>query len=228
MDNTTPSLNALGDLHGTDKRRDIHNYLDIYERALRPDKDQVSSVLEVGVKHGASLRIWHDFFPQAQITGVDIKPAARKHEAGRIAIRIADQSDSPALRRIAKERGPFDLIVDDGSHIWAHQISTFRALFPFLKPGGLFIIEDLHTSYGRFIPKYAGEAGGQKASDYVLGLADRTIGRGVFVEPEPANRIDRILAFQIETISFARGAALIRKRRDTAAEATQDPEADPT
>jgi hypothetical protein len=61
--------------------------------------------------------------------------------------------DAPKLTSLARELGPFDFIIDDGSHLNAHQIETFGILWPHLKDGGTYIVEDVQTSYW---PSYGG------------------------------------------------------------------------
>jgi 8-demethyl-8-alpha-L-rhamnosyltetracenomycin-C 2'-O-methyltransferase len=90
--------------------------------------------------------MWKHYFPRAIIYGMDIEDKRGVDEPRLVTIQ-ADQSDHEELARVAERFGPFDIIVDDGSHISSHVITTFRALFPCLRPNGLYIIEDLCTSY---------------------------------------------------------------------------------
>jgi 23S rRNA U2552 (ribose-2'-O)-methylase RlmE/FtsJ len=93
---------------------------------------------------GASIKMWADYFPRAHIYGVDIN-AAPHPDTDRITTFVADQGDPDALRKVYEEAGsqPFDVIVDDGSHRHDHQQITFGVLFPCLRPGGLYFIEDI-------------------------------------------------------------------------------------
>jgi hypothetical protein len=90
--------------------------------------------------------MWEEYFPNATIHGVDINPECKKYESGRIKITVADQGNESQLKELEK-LGPFDLIVDDGSHFCRHQILSFKTLFPFVKKGGIYVIEDAATSY---------------------------------------------------------------------------------
>ena len=119
---TLSSLEEIGRRHCTDKSTWLHNYLGFYERFLAPIRHRATSVLEIGVFQGHSLTMWEEYFPKAEVVGVDIDPTAAQHARGRVHIEIADQSSSSDLERIATKHGPFDLIIDDGSHIWSHQI----------------------------------------------------------------------------------------------------------
>jgi predicted O-methyltransferase YrrM len=134
-------LCMIAEKHGTDKFSK-HNYTKVYYELLAGRVGSVRRVLEIGIKRGASLRMWAEFFPGAKITGVDIKEKNLFTE-DRIATFLGDQMAPSSLTKIGRERGPFDLIVDDGCHHAPHQTSAARWLLPFLAPGGIYIIEDI-------------------------------------------------------------------------------------
>ena len=92
--------------------------------------------------------MWREFLPSAQIVGLDLNDTGAIHAGEQIAVEIGNQAGPAVLRRLVEARGPFDVIVDDGSHIWTNQLVSFETLFPTLVPGGLYILEDVHTSYG--------------------------------------------------------------------------------
>lgn len=100
-------------------------------------------VLEIGVQGGGSLKIWRDMFPEAEIVGVDIDPECKKHEDERITVQIGSQSDVKFLESL----GEFDIIIDDGGHTMTQQQVSLKWLMPQLREGGIYVIEDLHTSY---------------------------------------------------------------------------------
>jgi hypothetical protein len=90
--------------------------------------------------------MWAEYFPQAQVYGLDVRPSTLINE-GRIHSFVCDQSKPEQLcKALTDHRIEPDLVVDDGSHLWSHQISTYRALYPLLKAGVVYIVEDLHTS----------------------------------------------------------------------------------
>lgn len=143
----TDSLNRIGKRHGTDKYR--HGYLPFYERHLRSLQASQVVLLEIGVFKGQSLRMWADFFVNGKIIGADIA-RERFIQGDRIACHQVDQSSMDSLGELrAQFSDGFDIIVDDGSHVMAHQQLTLAMLFPILKPGGFYVIEDLHTSLGQ-------------------------------------------------------------------------------
>lgn len=145
-------INSLAKKHWTDKCDSNHvyhnkTYCDIYERYFKDIRMDVKKFVEIGVKRGCSLRVWKDYFPNAQIYGIDIDPACKEHECDRIKIFIGDQNDEVFLNKVKKEIGEYDILLDDGSHITKHQIKSFDILYPNLKSRGYYIIEDLRCSY---------------------------------------------------------------------------------
>jgi demethylmacrocin O-methyltransferase len=149
-------LCELADNHQTDKGGrsttyggvpgdTCHNYTPAYHGMFGDRRDSVRRVLEVGVNAGSSLRMWEEYFPAATIVGFDIRREVLFTD-GRVECHYADQSSRQSLLAAvaAAGGGPFDLIIDDGSHEDAHQITTAETLLPFLAPGGAFVIEDIH------------------------------------------------------------------------------------
>ena len=143
-------LVELGKKHKTDKVD--HRYLPIYERKFDSVKADVKKILEIGVAYGSSMRMWKEYFPGAMIYGIDIHGDAKKKEEDRIKVFIGDQSDEFFLASVISSiGGDIDIIIDDGSHNPEHQIKSFTKLFPFLKSGGTYIVEDCYP--GLFGPE---------------------------------------------------------------------------
>ena len=124
------------------------HYFGIYERHFASYRNRPVRIVEFGVWHGGSLQMWRHYFgPEAQIVGVDINPeCARLAEPG-IEIVIGDQADPATHRALRSRFGDFDIVIDDGGHRMDQQVTTFRELYPAVKAGGLYVAEDLHTSY---------------------------------------------------------------------------------
>ncbi len=101
-------------------------------------------ILEIGVKGGGSLLLWRALFPQAAIVGLDVKPPLTGLPEGVVTLQ-GDQSDAKLMKHIGRVHGPFDLVVDDGSHVSDHQRLSFVCLARHLSPGALYVIEDLHA-----------------------------------------------------------------------------------
>lgn len=141
-------LDQLAIKHGADKSSLYHNFADKYDRLLSGFRLSFSSVLEIGVALGQSLRMWTDYFPNAIVHGADIEPSFSgcASYSNRIRFHVVDQGNEAQLKTLG-QFAPFDLIVDDGNHWWREQILSFNTLFPFVKPGGIYIVEDTCTSY---------------------------------------------------------------------------------
>lgn len=139
-------LTRLADKYGTDKGSSTHKYTDVYEYFLIPMRNQARKIFEIGVAGGASLFMWRDFFPNAVIYGIDIEDSSRLNSE-RVKTFVADQGNRKQLARfIASSGSAFDLILDDGGHTMDQQQISLGFLFPHVKPGGYYILEDVHTS----------------------------------------------------------------------------------
>lgn len=131
------------------------HYFEIYNTFLGKYVGNNVKMLEIGVYKGGSMQMWKDYFgPQATIVGIDIDENCRAFEEENIHICIGSQADREFLANVSDQWGPFDIVLDDGSHMMEHQIITFDTLFPLLKEGGVFLCEDCHSSYS---PRYGGE-----------------------------------------------------------------------
>ena len=119
-------------------------YADFYRRqfaGLRP-----RLLLEIGVLNGGSLRAWQDIFPSARVVGIDINPEIKASYPD-LDIFIGDQKDTAFLDAVVRETGIPDIIIDDGGHRRSQQVESFKHLFPKLNTGGLYVIEDIETSF---------------------------------------------------------------------------------
>jgi cephalosporin hydroxylase len=124
------------------------HYLDIYNRYLDGRRDTSAFLLEIGVLEGGSLDMWRRYLgDKAKIVGIDINPACVERVDAPNIVHIGSQADRSFLEGIVAEHGRPDVILDDGSHVATHQRASFDILFPLLQMGGLYILEDTHTSY---------------------------------------------------------------------------------
>ncbi|WP_051044853.1 class I SAM-dependent methyltransferase [Methylobacterium sp. B1] len=126
-------------------------YLSIYEVELGPYlvRGAPVSILEIGVQNGGSLELWGDYLPAgSRIIGIDIDPKVGELTFANplISAHVQDATDAAGIDDLLQHQD-FDIIVDDGSHLCSHVKQSFDILFGRLKPGGKYIIEDLHTSY---------------------------------------------------------------------------------
>jgi SAM-dependent methyltransferase len=151
------SLAELCKTHKTDKCASDHNYVELYEKFFSPVRNQAKRVLEIGVWRGDSLRLWEEYFPSARIFGIDINDSSR-YNTERIITAIADQANREQLGQFIEAHGSdFDIVIDDGGHTMEQQQTSFGFLFPHVRPGGIYIIEDVHTSFPNLYPDYGVE-----------------------------------------------------------------------
>lgn len=147
-------LHNIGISQKTDKAS--HNFLTFYEKHIQKFRNERIRLLEIGIggkahatllkiEGGNSLRTWAEYFPNAEIYGVDIDASCLdyKYDTDRIKTIIGSQTDREFLNSI---EGEFDIIIDDGGHTMEQQMITFGCCFEKLKTGGVYILEDLHTS----------------------------------------------------------------------------------
>jgi demethylmacrocin O-methyltransferase len=163
MSNTETSdiidpLTALAIRHGTDKWGP-HFYTPLYHEVFSHLRDRPVRLLEIGVggydlktAGGASLQMWAEYFSKGQITAIDIAEK-RLILDPRVKLFQGSQDDPVFLQKVCEERGPFDIIIDDGSHVPKQVTTSFHILFPTLADGGIYIIEDVQTA---FWPRFGG------------------------------------------------------------------------
>jgi hypothetical protein len=204
-------LDAIGVEAGTDKASSHHDYLSFYEIFFAPLQDKPITILEIGVYGGASLKTWETYFPNAAIVGVDITPTCKRFERGRTRIVLADQSNVQELTALAVEHGPFDIVIEDGSHMCEHQITSLRTLFPFVKPDGLYIVEDLQTNYGSMLESYNGIAT-STCVEYLKRWVDLRVGDDQVPIEEVEDAFLRTYGRSVSFITFYRRACLIKKQ----------------
>ncbi len=148
-------LDALALKYGTDKSSNYHNYCHIYESYLKDWKDSKVALIELGVggyeypdRGGEGLRMWKDYFRKGKIIGVDIHP-----KEGIINDRTefwqGSQTDRHLLKTIIERNNEAEIriVIDDASHNNKLTIESFNIIFPLLKSGDLYFVEDVHTSY---------------------------------------------------------------------------------
>lgn len=233
------SLTELANRHGSDKGTEgpsanwgAHNYADVYEAYLEPLRERPIRLLEIGLgvsgervharivhgrnSGGASLKMWRDYFPRGEIYGIDINEC-RYLDCDRVSTFVADQGDLDDLRSFTEATGgiDFDVIVDDGSHRPDHQQVSLGYFLDFLKPGGLYFIEDLQANgYGD--PARGGQASPDVCS--TRSILRNLRARGEVLEPHALPDPERI-AGEIEHIGLhvpriaARARPPVRRRR---------------
>jgi demethylmacrocin O-methyltransferase len=128
-------------------------YTPHYQKYFEPYREQAVKVLEIGIggysasdAGGESLRMWKHYFRRGLIYGLDVFEKTGVAES-RVMVVQGDAGDERFLDSMARELGPFDIVIDDGSHMSQHIIPSFEALFPHVRPGGLYVVEDLASAY---------------------------------------------------------------------------------
>jgi SAM-dependent methyltransferase len=151
------NLTDLADRYGSDKGSAKHRYTELYHMLFHPYRNRTIRLLEMGLQiggpeHGAaaerkttdlpSIRMWLEFFPRARVHGLDVSDFSW-FAADRFTFHRCDMDAREDLARTAADLPDFDIILDDASHASHHQQNAFLELFPKLRRGGLYIIEDL-------------------------------------------------------------------------------------
>lgn len=145
------------------------HYFPIYEQHLAPFRGRAVTMLEIGVSHGGSLQMWkHHLGRRAKIVGIDISERVTELAEPGIDVLVGDQSDGEFLSSLVDRYQGFDIVLDDGSHLPHHQIASIEHLWPHLRDGGVYIVEDLHTSYW---PSYG--AGRGRDDTFIAWLHER-------------------------------------------------------
>ena len=129
-------------------------YFDVYHRHFSRFRGQRLTLIEVGIFNGGSLPMWREYLgPQATIVGVDVNPGCTQFAEPGIEIVIGDQADRAFLRSLAESYRDLAILIDDGGHQMHQQIATFEELYPRLRPDGVYVCEDVGTSY---LPRFGG------------------------------------------------------------------------
>ena len=177
-----PTLDALAQQFNTDKAAryrtrdgkeiDGHGYAAFYDRFFRDFRDEPITVLELGCGQvwniGASLRMLRAYFSQAEIVGVDNKPAARRLTTDGFRIEVGDLGKIEFLRRLRRFRPT--ILIDDASHLWSHQILAMAELYDTLPSGGIYVMEDINTSFGHMRETYS-EGASFSGHDFVTAVS---------------------------------------------------------
>ena len=141
-----PQLGLLSNAaRATDKGPSQHNYTELYERLFLQWKNDPITIFEIGVANGGSLTMWQDYFPQARIFAVDIE-AKQQFDNARVKTFIADQANREQLKTAIDAAGSPHILIDDGGHTMEQQQVSLGFLFRYVRPGGYYVIEDVHTS----------------------------------------------------------------------------------
>ena len=200
----------LIDLFLNHKKSLIHKYehhIRVYDEIFAPFRGKPVCVLEIGVAQGGSLQLWRDYFgPDARIMGIDVQGSFGHLVKDNIEVIIGNAAD-PGLHKGLKERlGQIDILIDDGSHECPDQIAAFEGFFPFISDGGLYVCEDIHTSY-----RWTHHGGYKKKGsfiEYMKDLVDYFHVKEFKLDPDV--EIPDLVNW-IESITFYRGLLAVKK-----------------
>jgi len=141
------------------------------------DSEKKYNILGIGVQNGGGLWTLKEYFPNSSITGLDISVGCKQYENkdDDVEVFIGSQSDEDLLEKMHEDRGPFDIIIDDGGHTMEQQKTSFFKLFPLINDNGIYVIEDLHTSYW---PQFGGSIGnGETMMNILKQISDKSTSR---------------------------------------------------
>jgi demethylmacrocin O-methyltransferase len=207
-----PTLDELAQKHRADKASTHLDYTRHYEHLFEPLRHQPIRLLEIGVLYGASIRMWLDYFPQAQVFGFDITPRDIGLNDPRFTYVYGDQTKPTDWQNFLQFYDtPWDIIIDDGSHFSDGIITSFQCLWPAVKPGGYYCIEDLMVAYS---PVYQ-KPGFQNQMEFIQDLMDdiNQRGKNYYSNPNPPpNPTYTDLELTLESLHFTKGLAILRKR----------------
>ena len=143
------------------------HYFEIYHRHLARFRGKPVKMLEIGIFSGGSLGMWRSYFgEQCHIYGVDIEEACKAYEGDGVSVHIGDQEDEAFWDRFISEVPYVDVLIDDGGHTPEQQIVTLKKMLPRIRPGGVYICEDVHAINHRFAAFAAGLVSELNAMDY--------------------------------------------------------------
>lgn len=202
-------LIEIAEFYKTDKVE--HGYLKVYKKYFEKLRNKKLKILEIGIADGGSLLTWSDYFKNSTIIGIDIhKIDIEKKELNKnnIEVHQGSQSDEKFINKLTSQYQKFDIIIDDGSHLKKDVIKSFELLFPFLDSNGIYIVEDMQTSYNHF---YGGNPFDLKYSNSHMNFFKHLTDTLNYQEIANPFYVKGIYDSQIENISFYHNLVFIIK-----------------
>lgn len=143
-------LTQIANKHTTDKGTEYyeaHGYTEVYGEYIS-DICEDCSLLEIGIWHGDSIRMWNEYNPNLNVSAIDNNDEVKQFLNGteNFNLFIGNQSDIDFLQHVMSNSKSFDFVIDDGSHNFHDIITSFSFIFPKLKSGSIYFIEDLHPA----------------------------------------------------------------------------------
>ena len=193
------SLVDLAQYYHTDKHY-FHNYFEkVYQDLFHPIRLTTKKFVELGVHEGASMIIWREFFPNATIIGLDLTPGLNRIEdKTRMEFGQLNSQFRNELDDFASKHSDIDVFMDDGSHTMKDQQMTLASVFRSIRPGGIFVLEDLHTSLSVIDPDNPSSIWGKKGETTTLEVLEnyKETGKIVsdFMTEEDCNYLEENIA----------------------------------
>ena len=171
------TLTEVLNKYNTDKNESFHNYGRFYERYFKDFRDKPIKYLEIGIWQGQSIKAMREYFYNCKtIVGIDIMPYTKgfENKNDKISVEIGSQSDVDFLKYVSNKYQGFDIILDDGSHVFDDIWTSFITLFPLLNNKGMYVIEDVicirdklepFYNFTKFLSKWRGDVGGDNCVD---------------------------------------------------------------
>ena len=203
------NLRSIAEIYKSDKIE--HGYIEIYESYFEKIKDKKLKILEIGIADGKSLLTWSDYFKNSLIIGIDIHKIdieEKKLNRENIEIHQGSQSDKLFINELIEKYKEFNLIIDDGSHIAKDVKKSFDLLFPALKYDGLYIVEDMQTSYNHF---FGGNPFDLKYSNTHMNFFKHLTDSLNYQEIANPFYIEKKYDAEITNVSFYRNMVFVRK-----------------
>lgn len=215
------TIEELANYYATDKRMSDHGFTKFYEKHFESRRDQKLNICEIGILNhpdkinrpfeGASLLMWRDYFYNSGIIGIDINDHTSVN-GERIRTYIADQGNRSQLKSLFQDK-QLDIIIEDGSHFMHHQQISLGVLFRNLKPGGIFVIEDLHTSHQDMLPSFRRNVNDTITLNMLQEFNKTGIIKSTCMTDEEINYLnDNISECVIETANMSEIAFLYKKK----------------
>lgn len=185
------------------------HYFEAYDRFFSKYRGKDVSILEIGVRGGGSVQMWKNYFGQnggkVCVYGIDIDERCKQYEEDNIQIFIGSQEDRTFLRKIKKEIGKLDIIIDDGGHTMNQQIVSLEELWDCVKDGGTYLCEDTEGSY------VAAMGGSFKGKDTFIEYTKNFIDDMYAVYSETKELAINKWTEEIKDISYYKGMVFIEK-----------------
>ncbi len=216
------SLDKLARKYKTDKHSGWHNYAVSYEELFKGLQHEPIKLLEIGILKGGSILMWREWFKYATIYGIDLNPDRPGDDlkVDRVWTDKVDQGNRSQLGTYAKEQGPWQIVIDDGSHRMTHQKLSFEVLWEYVEPGGYYVVEDTHTSYWTHRKEFVDSE--QTLVEYMLDKAneissvpthyDKRYHGAYEIRKVSPKEVLTKWQHEVESITFRSGLIILKKR----------------